>query len=164
VKLSNYIFVCFFLTTILMLASKGSYSAASYNPVEDEVVIYQENVPSHVYVHESVHKRMWVGAWLLFICAMGTLFGFAIGTTYTKWPFLFYVALSMYMEVTAYILTPMILSEKVMYISLITIFAIINLWFWRYLFYETDIGKPIRESDLRDAIYPILIPWAFWII
>ncbi len=163
-KLYHYIFICFFCMTILLLQVKGSYSSASYNPVKDEIVTYRENVPDYVYAHEAVHQRMWWESYLIFFAAVLTMLGLAVGTKYTKYPYLAYILLSVHAELTAYLLTPIAPILWATMSLLILNLGIVNLYFWQYLFVKTDMLKPMSQFTVRDKLFPPFIALFFWLV
>lgn len=148
-----------------MIYNHDSYSAASYNPVTDEVVTYHEDTPDHVLVHESVHKRMWWVSWLLLFAAWGVIVSLAFGLKRVGYySYLSYIVLSIYAELTAYILSPIDLQTKMILIFVIMFLGLWNLEFWSYFFRKIDITKPISQATWREILFTPIMPIVFWLL
>jgi hypothetical protein len=164
-KLHHYIFCVFFGVTSIMLASHGSYSAASYNPVKGEVVTHNEYTPDYVYVHESVHERLWWESWLLLISAWVFIFSLSFGIVKLgNYSYLSYIVLSVHAELTAYLLTPIQLNYKIVYIVTILVLGLWNLTFWNYFFKVSNIRKPLSKATWREIVFTPIMPVVFWLI
>lgn len=164
-RLHHYLCLCFFLMPFILVQLKPMYSAAAYNPVDDEVVSHRDGpLPEHIQVHEEVHRLMRWEIYAMVIAIGLVILGLHVGTPKIKYGFLAYIMMSMHAEITAYWLTPVSLPYKALAIWVICGLGWINFRFWRYFFYVTDLKKNIMEATWKDIGYSPLAALVFWVI